>query len=172
MKKSSSTPDILIIADSLKRVNDKTTNIILEMSQQMSNNEVISLFNQAALDFFQTLLRITQAMGKENEYGITKYLSLFRTAADMNKRLPIEKFTTTILEYAAEIYAEDETTFLDMEIPDTEVGSGNEFNIIRSGKVKELWKAGSRENKELVKEKIIALTTWCHVYFIQKIVEQ
>jgi len=171
MEKTASTPDIALIANSLKRVNDKTTNIVLDMAKQISKDEVISLFNQAALDFFQTILKITQEMGQEREYGIKGYLKLFETAVGINRGLPIDQFTATILEYAPEIYAEEEDTFLDMDIPDAEIKSGNEFNIIRSGKIKNLWKTGSPENKELVKEKIITVTTWCHVYFIQKIME-
>uniref|UniRef100_A0A6C0C9V3 Uncharacterized protein n=1 Tax=viral metagenome TaxID=1070528 RepID=A0A6C0C9V3_9ZZZZ len=171
MEKKASTPDIVLIANSLKRVNDKTTQIVMDIAKQVSRQEVVSLFNQAALDFFQTVLKITQSMGQEREYGIKGYLSLFETAIGINKSMPIDQFTMSILEHAAEIYAEDEDKFLNMDIPDTEIKSGNEFNVIKSGKIKNLWKTGSPENKELVKEKVITLTTWCHVFFIQKIME-
>ena len=163
--------NITIIVDALQRVNNETTQLVMSISKEMSKTEIITLFNQSALDFFKTILEITKSIEQEKEYGINGYINLFETATKINVHLPIEQFAATILEFAPEIYAENENLFLDMHIPDAEFKAGNEFNIIKSDKFKHLWKTGTPKNKELVKEKIIALTTWCHVYFFQTIIQ-
>ena len=164
--------DVNKLIMALTRVNPETNEMIMNIANSTTKSEIISLFNQSALDFFSTVLEITKKLGKEKEFGIGVYMNLFESTLKINVNLPIDQFAASILEFAPDIYAENEDCFLNMQIPDAKVKTGNEFNIIRSEKFKALWISGSPENKNIVKEKIISLTTFCHAYFFQLIVNK
>ena len=157
------------VIDALSKVEKNTNQMIVDMIDEMSLEEIIRLFNQETLDFFNTLVKITKQINKEREYGIAAYLALFENAIRINTKLPIDKFSMVILEFAPYIYAEKEDVFLNMDIPDTKLGDGNEFNLIRSKNFKRLWKILDGENKEKVKEQIILMTTYSHAYFYKSI---
>lgn len=84
-------------------------------------------------------------------------------------KLPLDKFTLIILEFANEIYSEEENCFMDMTIPDAKLEVGNEFGLIRSEIFKSLWKILDKNHKQIIKEKIILLTTYAHTYFYKTV---
>ena len=157
------------VIEALGRVNKETQQMIVELSQSMSELAIVNAFNQVALDSFTQFTRITKEMGIEKVYQMGGYKILFENALKMNVKLPIDKFTLIILEFAPEIYSENEDRFLNMHIPDTTVTDGNEFAFIRSEKFKSLWKQLDSSKKKAVKEKIILLTTYAHAFFYKTI---
>lgn len=154
-----------IVVKALEKVNNETNKMILQMCNGMNESEVIQSFNQQALDLFSKLLTITKRTGKESEYKVGGYKALFDNAIKINARLPLDKFTLVILEFAPDIYQENEDCFLNMSIPDANVKLGNEFSIIRSEMFKSLWKDLSKSDKAAVGEIIILMTTYAHIYF-------
>ena len=159
------------VVKSLDRVPIDTRQMIFSMSKGMSELEIIQSFNQQALDMFILVISITKRTGKEKEYQFTGYKALFDNAVKINNKLPLDKFTLIILEFAAEIYAEEENCFLDMSIPDKEVNVGNEFGLIRSESFKILWKTLGRTDKEALKENIILLTTYAHAFLYKTLLK-
>ena len=159
------------VVQSLDRVPLETKQMIFNMSKGMSELEIIRSFNQQALDMFNLVISITKKVGKEREYQFSGYKALFDNAVKINNKLPVDKFTLIILEFAAEIYAEEEDCFLNMSIPDKEVNVGNEFGLIRSESFKILWKILNRPDKNLLKENIILLTTFAHAYLYKTILK-
>ena len=155
------------VQQALERVNDGTKEMVLEMAKGMTDLEVIRSFNQEVYDFFAILINVTKRMGVDKEYKIEVHNTFFEKAIKTNVLLPIEQFTLIILEFAPEIYTENEECFLRMSIPDAKLESGNEFNIIRSEHFKKLWLTLSSDDKSNIKDKIILLTTYAHTYFYQ-----
>ena len=162
MKSSNSKLDKVVGA--LEKVNPETQKMILAMANQMSEMEIIAAFNQQALDMFTLVAGLTKKVGIDKEFQLAGYRNLFDNAIKMNAKLPLDKFTLIILEYAPEIYEEKEDCFLDMEIPDTDAKVGNEFAIIRSEMFKKLWRLSNTHDKEQIKNTVIPLTTFAHVH--------
>ncbi len=160
------------VIESLERVSQETKEMIFEMAKGMTEMEIIHSFNQKALDLFTLLITITTRMGKENEYKVGGYKKLFDSAIKINTKLPIDKFTLIILEFAAEIYAGKENCFLEMSIPDTNVNVGNEFSIIRSEMFKKLWVVLDDNDKNILKDNIILLTTFAHVHLYKTLLSK
>ena len=159
------------VIKSLERVPQETKQMIFDMATGMSDLEIMQSFNQQAFDTFTLLIAITIRMGKEKECKVTGYKVLFDNAVKINKKLPLDKFTLIILEYAAEIYAEEEDCFLNMEVPDTNINVGNEFGIFRSEMFKKLWKIMNSKDKKDMKDNIILLTTFAHTYLYKTILK-
>lgn len=159
------------VVKSLDRVPTETKQMIFDMSQGMKEMEIIQSFNQQALDMFTAVINVTKKLGKDKEYNFLGYKNLFDNAVQMNKKLPVDKFTLIILEFAAEIYAEQEDCFLTMSIPDKEVNVGNEFGMIRSETFKILWTTLNNTDKNILKEHIILLTTFAHAYLYKTIIK-
>ncbi len=159
------------VVNALERVHSDTKQMIFELCNGMTEQQVVQTFNQYALDLFSTITIISQNMGKSSEYKFSGYKALFDNAIKINAKLPLEKFTLVILEYAPEIYEENEDCFMKMAIPDTNVKVGNEFNIIRSEVFKLFWKNLSKHEKKLVKETIILMTTYAHAYFYKSLLK-
>jgi len=154
------------ILESLNRVNDDTKKLIFDIATSMSEIELIQIFNHQTSDFFNAVHGMIRKMGKEREYTVGAYKALFDSAVKINAKKPIDKYALVILEYAAEIYQEDADCFLNMTVPDTTVVSvGNEFNLIRSEMFKTLWKQLNINDRDVIKEKMILLTTYAHAYF-------
>lgn len=166
------------VVGALERVNPETSKMVLGMAKGMTEVEIISQFNQAAQDFFNTTISVTKRMGTSREYGGEAYLTMFQSAIKMDAKMPIDKFTLTVLEYAPEIYAEDEDMFLNMDIPDGDLkqmgapAADNEFSLIRSEKFKKLWKILSVADKEQIKANLILLTTFAHTFFIYSLLKR
>jgi len=154
----------------LEKVNEETKKMVYDMATGMSSLEVIQSFNQEVYDFFALLIIITRRLRVDKEYKIDAHNAFFEKAVKTNVSLPIEQFTLIILEFAPDIYTENEQSFLNMYIPDAKLEAGNEFNIIRSEHFKELWKKLNPEDKISLKDKIILLTTYAHTYFYQTII--
>jgi len=157
------------VIESLDRVPQATKQMVFEMAQSMTDLQIIRSFNQQALDMFNLLDAITKRMNKEKECNIGGYKALFDNAIKINAKLPLDKFTLLILEFAAEIYAEDENCFLDMTIPDAKVTVGNEFGLIRSEMFKKLWVQLNNNDKNSLKESIIPLTTFANAHLYKTI---
>jgi hypothetical protein len=168
-KKVAKTKQLKKVEEALDRVNKNTLDYVIQLATGMSNMDIVQSFNQEVYDFFAVLINITKRLKVDREYKIEAYNSFFETAVKTNVMLPIEGFSLRILEYAPEIYSENEECFLNMEIPDGKVQAGDEFNIIRSAEFKLLWKKLNQEDKNVLKEKILLLTTYAHVHFYQSI---
>lgn len=157
------------VIDSIDRVPLDVKQAIFSMSNEMGEMEIIQSFNQQAQDMFASVLYMTKKVNKDKEYNFSGYKVLFDTAIKHNNKLPIDKFTLIILEFAAEIYAGEEDCFLKMSIPDKEVKVGNEFGMIRSESFKILWKLLGRSDKKKLKDQIQSLTTFSHAYLYKTI---
>lgn len=155
----------------LDRVRPEVKQMVFEMAQGMTDLEIIQSFNQQALDLFTLLNTITVRLNRVNEFKIGGYKLLFDNAIKQNVKLPLDKFTLIILEFAPEIYDEKETCFMDMSIPDTNVTVGNEFSIIRSDMFKKLWKILDNNDKDSLKNIIIPLTTYAHAYLYKTVLK-
>ena len=154
---------------SLEKVPDETKRIVLNISMNMSELDIIQAFNQQSRDLFDILDSITKKYDSQRDYKIDGYKMLFNNALKHNVKMPVDKFTLTILEFASDIYAENEDCFLNMKIPDTKVSVGNEFNFIRSEMFKSMWKAINGKDREILKDKVILLTTYAHAYFYKTV---
>jgi hypothetical protein len=154
-----------VIANSLSKIDQKINQGILDMARNLTDAEITNFFNQTALDFFNLAIDITRKKNMEREYGFSSYMALFETALKLNVNMPIDRFTMVILEFAPNIYNENEDFFLNMVIPDKKINTGNEFNIIQSEEFKALWKSLNATDKEMVGEKILSLTMYAHTYF-------
>jgi len=164
---------LIKVANSLERVNSETNEMVVGMAKGMNEMEIVNSFNQTSLDFFNLMINITKKMGLSKEYGFEAYLIFYEQAKKVNAYAPIDQFTLIVLEFAPEIYTEDEDNFMKMEIPDTELkGSTNEFSLIRSAKFKKLWTILRGNDKEEVKNHIKLLTTYAHTYFIYKLLKK
>lgn len=160
------------VIESLEKVNPEIKQMVYQMALEMSEMEIIQSFNQRASDLFTLLIVITKRLGRESEFKINGYKNLFDSATRINKKLPLDKFTLIILEYAAEIYTEEENCFLNMTIPDANVTVGNEFGIIRSAMFKKLWTDINPNNKNNIKEVVIPLTTFAHAHLYKTVLLQ
>lgn len=159
------------VVASLERVKQQTKQMVFNMSQSLTEFEIIQSFNQQTFDLFNTLYNISKKMNMEKECKIAGYKVLFENALKINVKMPIDKYTLTILEFAAEIYNEDEDCFLKMTIPDANVTVGNEFSIIRSDMFKRMWKDLDSNDKNSIKETIIPLTTYAHAYLYKVLIK-
>lgn len=157
------------VVNALEKVNKDTNSMIISMAKSMSEIEIIRLFNQETQDLFHLLLSITKRLQKEDKYKVAGYKLLFDNAIKMNSKLPLDKFTLIILEFAPEIYAEDDNCFLNMSIPDSEVSVGNEFGVIRSEMFKNLWKELDGNDKKKIADNVIMLTTYAHAHFYKTV---
>lgn len=167
---SNSSKQLERVAESLEKVPHEIKQMVFEMAQSMSEMEIIQLFNQQARDLFTLMGNIAKRLRRQKEQSeVTAYKNLFENALKINAKLPIDKFTLVMLEYAAEIYAENEDCFLNMPIPDANVNVNNEFNIIRSDMFKHMWRIIEEDDKKSVKDIMLPLTTYAHA-FLYKII--
>lgn len=157
------------VIQSLDKVHPDTKKMIFNLSNQMTEMEIIQSFNQQSLYLFTLVSSLAKKMKKEKEYQLTAYKSLFDNAIKINVKMPIDKFTLMILEFAAEIYTEDEDCFLNMTIPDKKCSVGNEYSFIRSEKFKDLWKILDKSDKKTIADNVILLTTYAHAYLYKTI---
>jgi hypothetical protein len=167
------------IVTSLDNVSLEIKQTIYDMSQKMTEDEIICSFNQQALDLFTVMAAIIKELGRENEIKVASYKILYDNAIKINYRLPVDKFTYFLLAFAADIYSENEERFLGITVSDSIIqtnllkaakavghteASDNEFGFIRSEMFKSLWKLLDPDSKELIKSKIILLTSYAHAY--------
>jgi hypothetical protein len=110
--------------------------------------------------------------------GIKGYRQLFDIAISVNVFMAIDKFALIVLEFAPEIYSENDNCFLSMVIPDTNVnfgtGSGNAFGVIRTQAFKDMWiklgtMKGGLHDRDILKADVMELTCHAHAYFIKSI---
>ncbi|AYV85283.1 MAG: hypothetical protein Satyrvirus9_9 [Satyrvirus sp.] len=159
------------VIKSLDKIDLKVKQMIFDMSHGMTEMEIIKSFNEQASYLFNLISTMTKRMGNEDEYKVSGYKTLFDNATKINAKLPVDKFTLVILEYAAEIYAEDENCFLNMTIPDKKCKVGNEFDLIRSENFKKLWKILGKDDKRMITDNVILLTTYAHAYLYKTILK-
>jgi len=159
------------IVKSLDRVNDNTKKMVFEMAQSMTELEIIQSFNQQSFDTFNLLIHISRKMQKDDICKMDGYKKLFENAIKINVKLPVDKFTILILEYASEIYGEEEDCFLKMSIPDTNINVSNEFGIVRSKMFQDLWKLLGQKDKSDIKGHFILLTTFAHAFFYKTLLQ-
>jgi hypothetical protein len=157
------------ILNSLKNVDPKIDQMVLNISKKMSEMEIIRNFNQFTIDLFNLIYEITNAAGVEKYVKIKSYKVLLESALKVNVKLPIESFTWFILEFAPKIYSEDEDYFLEKQYDHDKVEVGNEFSFINSNSFKEMWKTLDDENKKKIKNAFLMTTTYAHAYFYKTI---
>lgn len=169
-------PKIKLIIEALQKVDPQINAMIVDSSKRMTINETVKLFNQTIIDFFNLVIDISIEMNKEKECGFGAYKKLFELGVKANVSLPIEKFLRVILLVASDIYSENEEEILGMKIPDLKIdteheiaNAGSNFNLLQSDQFKKLWVQLNNFNKEKLKEKIVSLTTYSHIYFYQSI---
>lgn len=160
-----------IVMQQLEKVNVETKSTIFQMSKGMSEAEIIQSFNQQASYLFNLMIAIIRRLGKESEYQVSGYKYLFDNAIKINAKLPVDKFTLIVLEFAPEIYREDENCFLNMSIPDKKCSVGNEFGLIRSEMFKNLWKIMSKDDRKAIADSVILLTSYAHAYLYKTILK-
>lgn len=158
-----------VVVTSLEQVDPLINQSVKEMSDNMPEATIIRLFNQTSLDLFTIINIITDRIGKTEEYKLAGYKALFDNAIKINAKLPIDKFTLIILEFAPQIYSQDENCFLNMSIPDRRISVGNSFGFIRSEMFKNLWMVLNTSDREQVSEKVISLTTYAHAYLYKTV---
>lgn len=162
------------VVKSLESVNEETKKYVMDLSECLLKEEIVTMFNQYALDFFNDLTQISYEVDSSKAKIFTSYSLLYETSLNLKKNLPLEKFTLTILEHADKIYMQEEEHFLEMDIPNKEINIGNnknEFGIIQSDEFKKLWKKLGEDNKSIIKDKVILLTTYAHAY-LYKILQE
>ena len=115
------------VIKSLEKVNNETKQIIFNMAKNMSELEVIQSFNQNSLDFFNLTTSITTRIGVENECKMGGYKNLYDHTLKLNVKMPIDHYTLIVLEYAAEIYSENEDFFLTKQMGDATLEVGNDL---------------------------------------------
>lgn len=163
---------ITTVSEVLDRVKPESNQLAFSYSKSMNESEIIQGFNQAANDLFSTLMKIidTYKLNK-SVYNIGGYKNLFNNAIASNRKLPLDKFTLTILVHADGIYSQDEERFLNMDIPETSIKVGNEFGVLSSGIFKEMWKIITTDEKEKLIDVVIQLTVHSHMYFYQRVAQ-
>jgi hypothetical protein len=159
------------VIHSIERVPDETKAMIFQMANSMNEMEIIRMFNQETLDMFACVIKIVKDLKKEAEYKIPGYKVFFDNAIKINAKMPIDKFTLTILEYAAEIYAQDEDCFLNMSIPDSKLNVGNEFGLLRSELFKKLWIDMNKRQRDEVTNHVLLLTTYAHTHLYKTLLK-
>lgn len=159
------------VIESLDRVPDYMKQMIFDMSMGMTEQEIIKSFNQKAVDLFDMVASIIEKLKISHTYKVVGYRNMFNLAVKTNFKLPVDRFTLMLLEFAAEIYKGDENCFLDMPIPDKKFAVENEFGMIRSEQFKSLWRSLGTEDKNIVKQEIIALTTFAHCYLYKSAIK-
>lgn len=170
INKKEQTKKILIsVGESLSKVTPETKNMVQSFATNMKKHETIQLFNNHARDLFNIMLELETKLNIT--CNIKGYLYLFDKAIKINAKLPIDKFTLTILEYAVQIYSGDDKCIINMEIPDGKINVDNEFGLIRTKMFKDIWIQLDQSYKDTLMDTIIHLTTFAHVYFIQTISE-
>jgi hypothetical protein len=160
------------VIKALERVDPEINKAVYELSNGMSEMEIVQTFNQHTLDSFNSLINITKKMGKESIYKISGYKTFFENALKINAMLPIDKFTLIILEFAPEIYDENEEVFLKMTIPDAQIEVSNEFGFIRSELFKQLWLSLNKTDKDSVKDNIILLVTYAQAHLYKTLMKK
>jgi len=153
------------VIESLNNVNDNTKQLVYNMASSMNDLEIIKMFNQSSLDFFILTAQITTRMGVEGKYKMGAYKMMYDNTIKINAKMPIDHYTLTVLEYANEIYSENEDFFLKKKLGNAVVEVGNEFNMVSSDMFKNLWVKLEESDKYNIKEKMLVLTTLAHVYF-------
>lgn len=150
---------------SLERVNPDTKKMVFGISQSLPEVELIKAFNQQSTDLFIALSAISKKMGKEKLFNVAGYHALFSSAVKINHKIPIDKYTLAILEFAADIYDDNEEKLLNIPVADeVHIKVGNEFGLIRTAQFKELWGVLSAVDKQLIKSSLTLLTTYAHAY--------
>lgn len=154
------------VLDSLEKVSTEAMQLVCEVAENTPLSEIIQTFNQYANDLFQIILDLIKKYNlNDKSFKISGYRNLFNNAISANVRLPIDKFTLTILSYASEIYNQNDKMFMDMKVEPTKIKVGNEFEIFSSDVFKQAWKMINDTDKTNVRDIIMNLTMYSHAYF-------
>lgn len=162
------------VAAELSKTSDADKQNAMDGAQLLTQDEVIEQFNQSAMKLFTNAYNITVKRGKEREYKIGGYKTLYEKAVKMNRATPIDQFTLVILKFATDIYARNADKFLKMDMPSEIKLDGqtdNEFELIHSTEFKNLWRTLNTTEKNTIIENIVDMTQFAHIFFIQKMLE-
>lgn len=61
---------LIKVVNALEKINPEIQQMILDMARQMTTMEIIQLFNQQALDLFNTMIEITREIGQEKKSNL------------------------------------------------------------------------------------------------------
>lgn len=156
---------LILVGQKLSQVPDNAKNMAINLSKNMKKEETINYFNTSAHKLFEKMLMLERKLNVSCD--VKGYNFLFNKAVKINMKLPIDKFTLIILEYAPEIYSEDHDQILAIPVPDINVNVDNEFSIINSQMFKDTWKLLSKSDQDDLFDIITELTVYAHVYFMQ-----
>jgi hypothetical protein len=148
----------------LERVDPKLKQDVFNLSLGLSEEEIIQQFNQQAFDLFANMIKVAKRRNFGDAY-VSKfggYKNLYENAIKMNRALPADRFTLLIMEYAPEIYSDNEQALLEMPMPDVKCKVENEFEIIRSDEFKKLWNIIDSNDKKEISGTIKLLTYYAH----------
>lgn len=157
------------VIKALQSVSEEKQIMARRIAQGYSAAEIVTKFNQAGKDFFALLQRIIRETGSKKDYNVAGYEKLFHHAIGIRQDWPIDKFTLMILQFAPQVYEEDEQFFLSVEIPDQNVRINNEFGIIKTEAFKELWLTTTDSNRDDLKDQCLLLVSFAHAYFLKMI---
>lgn len=155
------------IQESLARVPEEYVEIIRSDYMDRSMYELFDIFNTNVNQFFDLAHSIAEKYGVSHEFRFMGYKSLMEnTIMKMGKRIPIDQFSTIILEFVNEVYNEDENFFLNYEIEEEKIENNEHISIFEINRIKELYGKIENEDKEMIMEKIKTLTIYAHAYFL------
>lgn len=159
-------------ADKLKRVGIALEKVPIDIRKDVyaaasatPEMEIVQQFNDTASKLLSIIKELVKGRSVEKEIdGSTK---LFNLSIKKNMAIAIDNFTMTILMKAADIYDENESAFLEVKMDKMAVKDGSA--IIDPELFKDLWKLLQEEKKELIRNTLIELTWFSHMYFYKLI---
>lgn len=153
------------IINSINKIDERTLQDINDLSDSMTEMEIVKSFNQCAVELYDILLKLANKHRMTKILDIDSYQILFNTSVKINYRLPIQKYVENILQFAYEIYNDKEEEILGMESSDEQINVGDQSGIIQIDIIKKLWKLLNDDDREVLKRSIIGLTTYSHAFF-------
>jgi hypothetical protein len=141
------------------------------LATSTTRKEIITNFNQSAIDFFNLLHQTSKDIGKEKICDVPQYLYIFEKAKNKNPDLPAEKFTLTLLKFSHHIFNREEEKVLGMSIKNQQVGDDdNGFAVINSEMFKTLWKSLVPYQKDAILDKLYLVTFYALCFFYNQYV--
>lgn len=165
-------PQIVAVLEAVEKVSDEHKQMAFELAKSIDPDGLTLQFNQSARDFFSELISLSTKKGLEKKFNFRAYNILFDTAVGLNKKLPLEKFTLSILLYAHKIFEMDEEHFLGLDIGDVKIQQGNEFGVIQSKEYQALWKTLGSDEKEPLIDQTILMATYALAYLYATILKK
>ena len=143
----------------LKKIPKEINEYIIDMSKEMSGQDIASAFNQEVMDLFVTLERCTREHNVQKSCNISGNRAMFDAILAVNRNAPIDRFSTVVLEHAPRIFAKDEDYFYHLDISELD-----KFNVIRADVFRDLSHKMNPIDKSLIFDHFSMLTTYTCAY--------